>query len=391
MKKIPFAKPYITREEEKAVVNVLRSGWLIQGKQVHDFEEKAKTFLGCNYAVASSSGTSALHMACLLAGIQKGDEVIVPAYTFVATVNAILYAGARPVFVDIDGRTFNLDASRLEKCITSRTKAIMAVHQFGLPAEMDAIYALARKHKLKVIEDAACAFGSEYKGSKIGSRGRYVCFSFHPRKFVTTGEGGLFCTDSHETAEKARRLRYHGASFNSSRKKSPAALFYEKYTEVGYNYRMSNIHAAIGLMQLKKINFMFKRRNQLAKRYVYFFQKHGGDILPPYVPVHCTHNYQSFAVLLPERLRLHRDKILLKMENMGISCRRGIHPVYSEPYYRNIFGSVHLPVTESVYRRTILLPIYTELKKSDQLDVLEGFMKCVKDVQRENKKRSLRK
>lgn len=386
MKKIPFAKPYITREEEKAVVHVLRSGWLIQGKQVHDFEEEAKTFLGCNHAVAASSGTSALHMACLLAGIQKGDEVIVPAYTFVATVNAVLYAGALPVFADIDGRTFNLDVRALEKCITRKTKAIMAVHQFGLPAEIDSIYALARKHKLKVIEDAACAFGSGYKGRKIGGRGRYVCFSFHPRKFVTTGEGGLLCTDSHETAEKARRIRHHGASFHSSRRKSPASLFYEKYMDMGYNYRMSNVHAAIGLMQLKKINFIMKNRNQLAKRYVHFFQKHGEDILPPFVPVHCTHNYQSFAVLLPERLKLQRDKILLKMENMEISCRRGIHPVYSEPYYRKIFGSVHLPVTESVYRRTILLPIYTGLKRSEQEDILEGFMKCVKDVERKNKR-----
>lgn len=382
MKKIPFAKPYITSEEQEAVRGVLRSGWLIQGEQVQKFENKIRAFTGCKYAVATSSCTTALHLACRLAGIQPGDEVLTTAYTFISSVNALLYTGAVPRFIDIDEKTFNINPSLLEGSITKKTKVILAVHQFGLPPDIAAITRAAKKHGLEVIEDAACALGSCYNGRPVGSQGRFVCFSFHPRKIITSSEGGVLATDNARIANRARSLRSHGATFFHPGRGGNPELNYEHYVEPGYNYRMSDVHAAIGVAQMTKLKDIIKRREQICARYTRFIRRLGAGIQPPFVPGTLRTNFQSYAVLLPARLKSHRDAIIKAMLLKGVSCRRGIRPLYKERHVRNVVGNLVLPVTESVYERTILLPVYTQLSQSDQRYVMDCFAHAVRNAEK---------
>lgn len=265
---IPVARPSLGREEENAVVEVLRSGWVSQGPRVAEFESKFAEYVGAPHAVAVSSCTTALHLALVAADIKAGDEVLCPSLSFIATANAIVHVGAIPVFVDIDVSTYNIDPDCIESAITPRTRAILAVHQIGLPAPLKEIGEIASRHGLMVIEDAACAIGSEYQGKRVGlPYSSMACFSFHPRKILTTGEGGMITTAREELATRLRKLRQHAMTVSDVARHSSSRVMIESYDEVGYNYRMTDLQAAIGMVQLRRLEEMLPKRRRLAERY----------------------------------------------------------------------------------------------------------------------------
>src|SRR6266571_1819518 len=277
---IPITKPCFGEEEERAVVQVLRSGWVVQGPKVAEFERLVAEYVGVRQAVATSSCTTALHLALTLRGIGAGDEVIIPSFTFIATANAVHYTGATPVFVDIDPQTYNIDPDCIEAAITPRTKAIMPVHQIGLAADMDRINTIAQRHGLVVIEDAAPALGAMYKSKQVGSLGNPTCFSFHPRKVITSGEGGMIVTDDDTLAERARTLRAHGMSLSDLARHQAQSVVIEEYHDVGYNYRLSDLHAAVGIEQMKRLDFMLAQRKRVAHLYNEAFADLEGVQLP---------------------------------------------------------------------------------------------------------------
>lgn len=389
MMNIPIVKPVLGEEEAQSVADVVRSGWLAQGKKVQEFERSVAHAVEADEVVAVSSCTTALHIALRIAGLQCGDwacvskpcvercEVICPSYTFVATINALLYQGIRPVLVDIDPQTGNLDPTLIEQAVTPRTRAILPVHQLGYPADLDEIYAIADRHGLIVIEDAACALGARYKGRAIGSGSRLVCFSFHPRKAVTTAEGGAIATNDPALAERARILRSHGASVSAEARHQSNAIVYEQYVEVGYNYRMSDVHAAIGVEQMKRLPGILQRRRELAQAYTTALSQ-SELIRPPKVHADYLHAYQTYAIQLSDAFAGSRDTVLQRMADQGISCRRGIPPVHLEPYFIERFGRMHLPVTERVSSKTLFLPLYPQMTLEEQQYVVDHILQCVR-------------
>ncbi len=371
--KTPITKPFLGEEEIEAVAQAIRSGWVSQGPKVAEFEERFAEYVGARYAIATTSCTTALHSALVVAGIGPGDEVIVPSLSFIATANAVVYTGAEPVFVDIDPQTCNMDVEKIEDAITERTKAIMPVHQMGLPADIDAIQEIAERHGLKVIEDAACAIGSEYKGKRIGGHGNIACFSFHPRKIITTGEGGMVTTDDPDIAGRLRRLRHHGMSVSDIERHIAKRVIIEAYPEIGYNYRMTDMQAAMGIVQLKKLAFIIERRREIAGFYNDELKKIP-HIRVPDVPEYAYHNYQSYWVELLDSAPLRRDDLMQRLLEKGITTRRGIMAIHMEECYRKY--RVYLPKTERITRNTILLPIYPSMTDEDQ----EYVMQCMKDI-----------
>ena len=373
---VPLTKPLLGEAEELAVIQVLRSGWLVQGPKVAEFEDEVATYLGAKYAVATSSCTAALHLALLLHGIEPGDEVIVPSFTFIATANAVLYTGATPVFVDIDPRSYNLDPSAVQTAITPRTKAIMPVHQLGLAADMDRLAAIARQHDLVLIEDAAPAIGATYKGRKVGGLGNAACLSFHPRKVITTGEGGMLVTDSLPMADRARTLRAHGMSVSDLARHRAERVIFEEYPELGYNYRMTDMQAAIGIEQLRRLDAMIERRRQIARRYAEALADVEGLLLP--LSSHeAPHTYQSYMVELQSDLGVNRDQLMQQLLTVGVATRRGVMAIHLEPYYRAQYPRLTLPVTETAARRAMLLPIYATMTTAEQDYVIEQFVSAL--------------
>jgi perosamine synthetase len=264
---IPIAKPYLTEEEAQAAYDTILTGWITQGPRVAEFEQKFATYTGATYAVAVSNCTTALHLAMIIAGIKAGDEVICPSMSYIATANAIKYVGATPVFAEINIDNYNLDVEDTERKITPKTKAILLVHQIGMPADIDAFSALAKKYNLKLIEDAACAAGSSYKGKKIGSHSEIVCFSLHPRKVITTGDGGFVTTSREDYYQRLKLLRQHGMSVNDRARHESNQIIFEDHVEVAYNYRMTDIQAAVGIKQLEKLDWIVGERRKIALRY----------------------------------------------------------------------------------------------------------------------------
>lgn len=361
---IPLAKPYTDDREIEAVSAVISSGWISQGPKVMEFEAEVAEYVGARFGIATSSCTSALHISLHLQGVGQGHEVICPSYTCMATANAIRHVGAFPTFVEIDPLTFNLDPDAVGRAISSKTRAIMAVHQIGLAAHMDPIRKIAQEHGLAIVEDGATALGGQYKGSRIGALGAPTCFSFHPRKVITCGEGGMITTDDDAFAEEARILRSHGASVSDLVRHEALGTVVASYPEVGYNYRMTDMQAAMGVEQMKKLPWILQRRHEIAQ---FYDQKLAEleEVEPPFVPEHSVHSYQSYLIRLVANGKIDRDELLRGMAARGISCRHGIAPLHLEPYYRALYGETHLPVTEEVSRTTIFLPIYPTLTEAE--------------------------
>jgi perosamine synthetase len=369
--KIPFARPFFGPEEEEAAVAAIRSGWVSQGPRVAEFERAVADYVGAGQAVATSSCTSALHLALVALGIGPGDEVILPSLTFIATANVLLYVGAKPVFVDVDPRTFNIAPEGVEAAITPQTRAIMPVHQIGLAADMDPILEIARAHGLEVIEDAAPALGATYKGRRIGAIGRLTCFSFHPRKSITTGEGGMVTTDDEDLAQRMRALRTHGMSVPAEVRHRVDRVIIEEYVEVGYNYRLTDIQAAIGIEQMKRLDGLLERRIALARRYSRLLSQVQG-IVTPFEPDYGRHTFQSYMILLEGPWP--RDAVMQQLLDRGISTRRGVMAVHLEPCYRGDFGHLSLPVTSHVARQGLILPLYPQMTEAEQDYVIEALI-----------------
>lgn len=368
---IPVARPFIGAEEEHAVIDVLRSGWVTQGPRVAEFEKKFSAYIGCDHSVAVSSCTTALHLAFVAIGIGPGDEVICPSLSFIATANSIAYVGATPVFCDIDLATYNLDPSAIEGLITPRTKAILVVHQIGLPAEMTAILAVAAKYGLAVIEDAACAIGSEYEGNLIGKPlGTMACFSFHPRKILTTGEGGMIITNDAILADKLRKLRQHAMSLSDVARHNAKQVTAETYDEVGYNFRMTDMQAAMGIVQLDRLQGFLQRRRYLASRYDEALHPLRW-LETPFVPSNCRHNYQSYMIRLVEASAAKRDSIMQTLLEKNISSRRAIMAIHRELPYRSEQWEATLPKTNLVTETALILPLFHQMTEADQDYIIE--------------------
>lgn len=346
---IPIAKPWLGPEEAEAVASVLASGWIMQGPRVADFEAAVAAFCGARHAVAVSSGTAALHLALLAAGVGPGDEVVVPSLSFVATANAVMHSGAAPVFAEIDEETFNLDPDAAEAAITPRTRAIMPVHQIGLPADMDRFRAIGERRGVAIVEDAACALGSTYAGRPIGGRSPLACLSFHPRKVITTGEGGMVLTDDAGLAERVRRLRGHDA---------PA------FESVAWNFRMTDVHAAIGLAQMRRLPEILSRRRAIGARYSHALAAHP-RLLPPTAPPGREANFQSYAVRLGPGAP-GRDTLVERLRARGVAAQPGVAAIHATPAYRARFPGLRLPRTESARDSSLLLPIYPTMTDAEQ-------------------------
>jgi len=371
---IPIAKPFIDHEEEAAVLETLRSGWLSQGPRVAEFEKEFAAFVSAKHAIALSSCTTALHLAFIAADLGPGDEVLCPSLSFIATANSIRYVGATPVFVDIDPLTFNIDANRIEAAITPRTRAILAVHQIGLPAAMNDINEIASRYNVLVIEDAACAIGSEYFGKRIGAPHSWMaCFSFHPRKILTTGEGGMITTNDDKLAARLRPLRQHGMTVSDVARHSATNVVIESYDEVGYNFRMTDMQAAVGLVQLGRVPGFIQRRRAFAKRYDEALLKLGW-LIPPTEPAGCRHNFQSYMARLTKDAPVSRDALMQHLLDRGISTRRGVMAAHREAPYRDSRWDRELPETNAATDECIILPLFHQMTKDEQAFVLDSIV-----------------
>ncbi len=372
---IPISRPNVTEDEAVAVAATVVSGWLTQGPRVEEFEATVADFVGARHAIATSNCTTALHLALLSAGVGPLDEVICPSLTFIATANAIVHAGATPVFVDVDPDTYNIDVGCIEKAITARTKAIMPVDQIGLAADIPTILAIAERHGLKVIEDAAPSLGATIGALRVGSLSDLTCFSFHPRKIVTTGEGGIVTTDDDEAERFLRRARSHGASTSDLARHSSRTTTAEHYADLGYNYRMTDIQAALGNVQMRRLEALISERRRLATRYNAMLA--GCDqVATPFEPDDRCHTYQSYCVRV--RGRRSRDEIMNVLAGKGVATRRGVMAIHLEPYYRSRYPGLSLPATEAAASETLLLPLFPGLTDEEQATVVEGLLESLR-------------
>jgi len=364
-------------EELDRVREVIESGWLTQGPRVAEFERIVAEYVGANHAVACSSCTTALHMALLVLGVGPGDEVIVPSLSFIATANAVRYVGATPVFAEVDPRTYNLDPVDVERRVNSRTRAIMVVHQMGLPADIDAFLDIGRRHNLKIFEDAACALGSRYKDRHIGPHTEMACFSFHPRKVVCTGDGGMITTNNSEYAEQFRLLRQHGMNISDTFRHNARKIVTEEYPILGYNYRLTDLQAAIGIEQMKRLDDFVKRRVELAKRYNRLLSEYHG-LQPPYIPPYADSNFQSYAVAFSDDCLVPRDSVWQSLLDNGVAAKRGIMVAHRERSYAEKYGRQSLPLTEKASDRSLLLPLYPQMTESEQDQVVTAMGKALR-------------
>jgi len=374
---IPIAKPYLTQDDAQSAFDTILTGWVTQGPRVEEFEKKFCEYTGAKFAVAISNCTTALHLSMIVSGIKEGDEVICPSMSYIATANCIKYVGATPVFAEVNPLTYNLDLSHTEKLITEKTKAILIVHQIGLPADIDAFKKLCDKYNLKLIEDAACATGSSYKGKKIGSHSEIVCFSFHPRKVITTGEGGMITTSNEEYYNRIKLLRQHGMSVNASMRHDSKKVVFEDHIEIGYNYRMTDIQAAIGIRQLEKLDWIINERRKIALKYIEELKDIDCIRLPIEEEGYFT-NYQSFSIYLKENCPIGRNELMQKLLDKGISTRRGIMTSHRETAYKNECSDLKLPISENVADRSIIIPLYIPMKTEEVDFVISNFKEFVK-------------
>jgi perosamine synthetase len=365
---IPIALPLLAEEEADAAREAVLSGWVSQGPQVAAFEHDFAALVGAPYACAVSNCTIALHLALTALEIGPGDEIITASHSFIATANSIRYCGATPVFVDIDPGTYNIDPNRVAEAITPRTRAVIAVHQMGMPCDLAALAALADRHGIILIEDAACAAGSQIRADgdweRIGKpHGRIACFSFHPRKVITTGEGGMLTTADAKLDHKFRLLRQHGMSVPDIVRHGSPQVIFEDYLMVGFNYRMTDIQAAVGRKQLQRLPELVSRRRAIAARYGELLANFEGLRLPA-EPDWARSNWQSYCVGLPDRV--DQRTVMQSLLDQGIATRRGIMCSHREAPYANDRQRHNLQQSELAQDNSILLPIYAQMSKEDQ-------------------------
>lgn len=389
--RIPITKPFFGKEELRAVQLPLESGWVVQGPYVESFETKVAAYTGSAHAVATSSCTTALQIAVAALGVKPGDEVIVPAFTWVSTANVVEAVGGKPVFCDVDLATFNVAAVAIESLLTDRTVGVLPVHLFGLPAAMDEILSLARKHGLWVIEDCACSLGGWYQGRHTGTFGELGCFSFHPRKSITTGEGGMITTAREDLAALARSLRDHGASRSDlQRHGEEGGFLLSEYDHLGFNYRMTDIQGALGSAQMDRVEGLLEARRRLAARYDELLGGLGW-LATPAVPDNCVHGYQSYVCLFrPEeptldnvhRLHEQRNALMADLERRGIATRQGTHSPILAGYYsrRYALSAADFPNSVLADRLSLTLPLYPQMTDAEQDVVVEALHAAAVEV-----------
>jgi perosamine synthetase len=373
---IPIAKPYLTETEAQSAYDTILTGWVTQGPKVLEFEKKFADYVGAKYAVALSNCTTALHLAMIVAGVKEGDEVICPSMSYVATANSIKYVGANPIFAEVNSETYNIDVKHAEALITPKTKAILIVHQIGMPADIDAFEQLCQKYNLKLIEDAACAAGSAYKGAKIGSHSELVCFSFHPRKVITTGDGGMITTNNEGYYERLKLLRQHAMSVNDRVRHTSSKIIFEDHVEVGYNYRMTDIQAAVGIKQLEKLDWIIVERRKIALQYHQAFTDIDCIRLPIEKEGYFS-NYQSYSIYLKENCPISRNDLMQLLLDEGVASRRGIMTSHRETAYKEYAKSLSLPISEDACDRSILIPLYIPMTQEEVNTVISCFKKAI--------------
>ncbi|SEB56854.1 dTDP-4-amino-4,6-dideoxygalactose transaminase [Nocardioides exalbidus] len=370
--RINVMQPWLGEEEVAAVSEVLRSGWVAQGPRVAAFEEAFAASQQAAHAVAVSNCTTALHLALVVAGIGPGDEVVVPSFSFVATANAPTYVGATPVFADVDESTGNLTPATIATVVTPRTRAVIAVDQGGVPLDLRAIRAWCDPRGIVVIEDAACAAGSTSHGRPVGAEAEIAAWSFHPRKLLTTGEGGMLTTSRPEWAARARQLREHAMSVSAADRHASVLAPPESYAEIGFNYRMTDLQAAVGLVQLGRLPEMVARRRALAARYAEVIAGLPGLRMVS-DPAWGTTNFQScWLEVLPEH-PLDREELMMHLADAGISARRGIMAAHRQPAHRDR-SHVPLPVTERLNDQTLILPLFHQMTDAEQARVCDALL-----------------
>jgi perosamine synthetase len=398
---IPVAKPTLGEEEAAAARRAILSGWVVMGPEVAAFEQEFAAMVGAQAAVACSSGTAALHLALMALDLGPGDEVITVSHSFIATANAVRYVGATPVFVDVEAETGNINPDLVPPAITPKTRAILAVHQLGMPCDLPRLLAIAQQHRLHLIEDAACAVGSEIRMDVFGGggegqgaalpgppstlnwepigrpRGVLATFSFHPRKIITTGDGGMITGSDPALMERLAQLRTHSMSLSTAERHQAAGVVFEKYLEVGYNYRLSDIQGAMGREQLKRLPGLLEARRRLAGRYRDRLAGHPWLALPQ-EPPWARSNWQAYWITLSPACPLDQHRVMQALKEQGIHTRRGVMCAHREPAYREAPLPFPLPVSEYLQDHSFILPLYPELTERDQDRVLTALQTILK-------------
>lgn len=370
MSRVNVMVPFLGEEEIAAVAEVLRSGWVAQGPRVAAFERAFAGAMEASYAVAASSCTTALHLALVVVGVEPDDEVIVPSFSFIATTNAVRYVGATPVFADVDALTGNLTADTVAGALTDRTRAVVVVDQGGVPVDLDSIRAVCDPRGITVVEDAACGAGSTYRGGPVGAGAEIAAWSFHPRKILTTGEGGMLTTSRPDWADRARHLREHAMSVSAADRHGQVLAPPESYDEVGFNFRMTDLQAAVGLVQLGRLPEIVTRRRALAATYHKYLDEIPG-LRAVSDPTWGTSNFQSFWVEVTPAAGTTRDELLVRLADADISARRGIMSTHRQPPYVGVTGASSLPVTEHLTDTTLILPLFHQMDESEQSRVID--------------------